>query len=34
MIELLKKAELTEGDAASCTDTILGNPKKYGFAAR
>ncbi len=31
MIELLCKVEFSVSDAASITDTMLSNPKMYGF---
>jgi hypothetical protein len=31
MISILQKVSLTEGEAAKTVDTILANPKKYGF---
>lgn len=31
MVDLLRKAQLTESDAISCADTILSDPQKYGF---
>jgi hypothetical protein len=31
MISILQKVSLTEEEAAKTADTILANPKKYGF---
>jgi hypothetical protein len=31
MVVLLKRAELSDSDAAACADTILANPTKYGY---
>ena len=31
MRTLLQEAQLSESDAARCVDTILADPKKYGF---
>jgi HD-like signal output (HDOD) protein len=31
MINLLKKLDLSEPEASNCVETILSDPKKYGY---
>ena len=31
MVALLKRAELSDLDAASCTDAILADPRRFGY---
>ena len=31
MVALLKRAELSDVDAASCADAVLADPKRFGY---
>ena len=31
MLVMLRRAELSESDAASCVDAVIADPKRYGF---
>lgn len=31
MIEILKSVDLTDTDAMACSETVLNNPRKYGY---